>query len=168
MSRQGDQRADADTGQLGPRRAWEGAWQNKVSCRDPDRALPSIGQLDNHIGRTAPRTPSHHSKPVRRSQDDDRSPRSAHASLRHRRDRQRELALLIPRPGPHPLRLDPAMPRRATCCLPPRPTRASRSPDHRCVIRDREDRFRVISSDVGGAFCSKISRALSGRPGRGK
>jgi DNA replication protein DnaC len=40
---------------------------------------------------------------LRRRQDDDRAPRSAHAPLRHRRDRQRELALQDPRLTDPPL-----------------------------------------------------------------
>ena len=42
---------------------------------------------------------------ARRRQDDDRAPRSAHPPLRHRRDRQRQLALQVPRLIPPPPRI---------------------------------------------------------------
>ena len=56
MPRQGDQRTDTDTGQAGLRCARRVSWRNEVRCGNPNRTLASVSQLDNHVGRAAPRT----------------------------------------------------------------------------------------------------------------
>ena len=56
MPRQGDQRTGTDMGQAGLRCARRVSWRNEVRCGNPNRTLASVSQLDNHVGRAAPRT----------------------------------------------------------------------------------------------------------------
>ena len=75
---------------------------------------------------------------VRRSEDDDRAARSPHPSLRHRRDRQRKLALQEPR-----LKLDTTAPNRPTLApaAQPRPAPPGRAlpsvPRHKSGVNFR-------------------------------
>ncbi len=99
---------------------------------------------------------------LRRRQDDDRAPRPAHPPLRHRRDRQRELALQEPRsrlkpfPGPHP-QVDPvgpqAPPTAVTACARGGARRRPRGPP--VDYRDNPAAIRK-----GGQTCTPIRGQL--------